>query len=128
MNINLIRLIFAVAAVYDGVLGLLFLFWPGLAFEMFEVTPPNHMGYVQFPAALLMIFAAMFYRVAREPVANRFIMLYGVGLKTSYSGLVFYYLAVSGVPAMWIPWAWADLAFLVLFLFCWSATGKLARS
>lgn len=123
---TVIKFLFTIAALYDGILGLIFLLWPGLAFEMFEVVPPNHFGYVQFPAMLLLIFAAMFVRVAMDPVSNRFIMLYGVGLKASYSGLVFYYLATSGVPAMWVPWAWADLVFGVLFLWAWRATGARA--
>ena len=107
MNVTLVRGLFLVAAIYDGVLGLIFLFQPGLAFELFEVVPPNHFGYVQFSAILLIIFAAMFLRVAREPMANRFLMLYGVALKAGYSGLVFYYLFTTGVPEMWVPWAWA---------------------
>ena len=125
MNVKLVRGLFLVAAVYDGVLGLVFLFQPALAFELFEVVPPNHFGYVQFSAILLIIFAAMFLRVAREPLANRFLMLYGIALKAGYSGLVFYYLLTTGVPAMWVPWAWADLAFLILFLWSWYVTGTL---
>ena len=85
MNTTMVKGLFIIAAIYDGVLGLLFLFAPGLAFEVFEVVPPNHFGYVQFPAILLLIFAAMFYRVAMDPVASRFIMLYGVVLKAGYS-------------------------------------------
>ena len=41
-------------------LGLVFLLSPGWVFHAFAVTPPNHMGYVQFPAALLIVFAIMF--------------------------------------------------------------------
>ena len=125
MNVMLVRALFLVAAIYDGVLGLIFLFKPGFAFELFEVIPPNHFGYVQFSAILLLIFAAMFLRVARDPMANRFIMLYGVALKAGYSGLVFYYILMTGVPAMWVPWAWADLVFLILFLWGWYYTGRL---
>lgn len=128
MNVTMVKGLFVIAAIYDGILGLLFFFFPGLAFEIFEVVPPNHFGYVQFPAILLLIFAAMFYRVSRDPVANRFIMLYGVALKTGYSGLVFYYMLTTGVPAMWVPWAWADLAFLVLFLMSWHFTGRLGEA
>lgn len=125
MNITMVRGLWLIAAIYDGVLGLIFLFQPGLAFEIFEVVPPNHFGYVQFSAILLLIFAAMFLRVARDPMPNRFIMLYGIALKTGYSGLVFYYMMTTGVPAMWVPWAWADLVFLVLFYLSWHFTGKL---
>lgn len=124
MNTTLVKVLFVIAAVYDGVLGLLFLFLPGLAFGIFEVTPPNHFGYVQFPAILLLVFAAMFFRVAMDPVGSRFLMLYGVVLKGGYSGLVFYYMLTTGVPDMWVPWAWADLGFLILFLWSWVSMGR----
>lgn len=128
MNITMVKGLFLVAAIYDGVLGLIFLVQPGLAFELFDVVPPNHFAYVQFPAILLMIFAAMFLRVARDPVPNRFIMLYGIALKTGYSGLAFYYELTTGVSDMWIPWAWADLVFLVLFFISWRYTGTLVSA
>ena len=128
MNVTMVKAIFVIAAIYDGILGLLFLFLPGLAFQIFEVVPPNHFGYVQFPAVLLLIFALMFYRVSQDPVANRFIMVYGMILKLGYSGIVFYYMLTTGVPAMWVPWAWADLVFLVLFFMSWSYTGKLQQT
>jgi hypothetical protein len=61
--------VFWTAAAYDGLLGVLFLIRPGWAFRVFEVTPPNHMGYVQFPAALLIIFGIMF--AARQSRLDR---------------------------------------------------------
>ena len=70
--------LFVVAAFYDGLLGLVFLAAPGLLFELFDVTPPNHMDYVQFPAALLLIFGWMFASVALDAVRNRRLILYGV--------------------------------------------------
>ena len=126
MNIALVKATFLIAALYDGIIGLLGVLFPTLAFEIFEVIPPNHVGYIQFPAILLIIFAAMFYRVARDPVGNRFLMLYGVALKVGYSGLIFSYMLTTGIPFMWVPWAWIDLLFLVLFLVSWSYTGRLA--
>lgn len=125
MNITFVKMIFLIAALYDGIIGLLGVFFPNLAFQVFEVTPPNHAGYVQFPAILLMIFAAMFFRVARDPVSNRFIMLYGVALKAGYSGLIFTYMLTTSIPFMWVPWAWVDLLFLALFLASWFYTGRL---
>ena len=125
MNVTMVKGLFIIAALYDGILGLLFLFAPGFAFEVFEVVPPNHFGYVQFPAILLLIFAAMFFRVAADPLQNRFIILYGVALKAGYSGIVFYYMLTTGIPTMWVPWAWVDLVMLVLFLLSWSYTGRL---
>jgi hypothetical protein len=113
------RVLFAVAGFYDGVLGLVFLFFPAWVFSLYRVEPPNHLGYVQFPALLLLIFAVMFFRVAADPLARRELILYGCGLKVSYCATAFWYQMTRGIPSMWMPWAWADLAFLVLFVLAW---------
>jgi hypothetical protein len=112
---KLIRALYVLAALYDGVLGVAFLFAPGKVFALFGVTPPNHFAYVQFPALLLLVFSALFLQISLNPIENRALIPYGMGLKVSYVGTVFFYSITKGIPHMWIPWAWADLAFLVLF-------------
>jgi uncharacterized membrane protein YfcA len=110
-----ISALFLVAAAYDGILGIAFLLLPGSLFEWFNVTPPNHPGYIEFPAMLLVVFAIMFGTIARNPVANRNLIPFGMLLKVSYCTVVFGYWLHGGIPDMWKPWAVADLAFLVLF-------------
>jgi hypothetical protein len=111
-----IAILFYVSALYDGALGIIFLLFPSAPFRWFEVTPPNHFGYVQFPAALLIIFALLFIMIARNPVANRKLIPFGMLLKVSYCGVVFYHWLAAGIPGMWKPFAWIDLLFLVLFI------------
>ncbi len=111
-----IRPLFALAALYDGVLGLAFLAAPGTPFRLFAVTPPNHMGYVQFPAALLLIFALMFLAVARDPVANRNLIPFGVLLKLAYCLVAGWYWAAGGLPGMWKPFVVVDVVLAVLFV------------
>ena len=118
-NDRLVSILFAVAGVYEGTLGAAFLVAPAALFTWFGVTPPNHFGYVQFPAALLIVFAIMFFAVAANPRANKNLIPYGVLLKASYCGLVFGYWFTQGVPDMWKPFAVADLIFGVLFLWAW---------
>ena len=124
MNKKWIKPLFLVAALYDGVLGLAFIIAPAEIFAMYGVEPPNHMAFVQFPAFLLIIFAFMFYRIATDPVGNRELILYGCGLKVAYCSLVFVYELTTGISSMWIPWAWADLVFLVLFVISWRSLGR----
>ena len=119
-----IRPLFVVAGLYDGILSLAFLFFPLAIFQWFEVTPPIHVGYVQFPALLLLIFAAMFFRIAVNLLGNCDLIPYGIALKAAYSGLVFWHDFTGGVPSMWIPWAWLDVMFMVLFLVAWRQTAK----
>ena len=66
-------------------------------------------------ALILLMFAWLFLSIARNPIANRHLIRYGIWLKASYCGVVFWYEITTGVPDMWIPWAWADLVFLILF-------------
>ena len=110
------RGLFLLAAVYDGVLGVWFLVAPGHPFELFEVTPPNHMAYVQFPAALLLIFGLMFLSIARDPVAHRDLILYGILLKIAYCGVASYHWAMGGIPWMWQPFVLIDAVMGVLFV------------
>ena len=109
-----VSVLFYLAALYDGVLGAAFLVAAPALFEWVGVTPPNHFGYVHFPAALLIVFALMFVSIARDPVSNRGLILYGILLKVSYCAVAFYHWAAGGIPFIWKPFAVADRVFLVL--------------
>jgi hypothetical protein len=121
-----ISALFFFAALYDGILGVLFLTAPGAIFHAVDVAPPNHPAYVQFPAALLIVFALIFVRVAREPIANRSFIIYGILLKVSFFGLAFWYWFSAGIPGFWKPFAVID--FVMCGLFAWSHLALRARS
>src|SRR5262249_32816897 len=112
----LIRALFLVTALYDGILGAVFLIAPTWPFHLFGVVEPNHRAYVQFPAALLIIFALMFLEIARAPERSGNLILYGVLLKLAYCGLAFGYWFTTGIPGMWKGLAVADLIMGVLFV------------
>lgn len=118
---NTLSLLFAIAALYDGLLGMAFLVAGDGMFERFGVTPPNHIGYLQFPAALLIVFAIMFGVIARAPAANRDLIPYGMFLKVSYCGVVFSHWFAGGIPNMWKPFAVCDIVFLVLFVWAYTS-------
>jgi hypothetical protein len=121
MNKSWVKPLFIIAGLYDALLALAFLFFATEIFQWFGVEAPNHPAYVKFPALLLLIFAAMFLRIAGNPVKHRELILYGVGLKIAYSGTAFWYQFTQGISFMWIPPAWADLVFLALFVLAWSS-------
>ena len=118
-----ITLLFGVAAAYDAILGVGFLIAAPALFEWVGVTPPNHFGYVHFPAALLLVFALMFVAIARAPVARRHLIPYGILLKVSYCSVAFYHWLSAGIPDVWKPFAWADLVFLALFIWAYRHLG-----
>jgi hypothetical protein len=118
-----IQALFLVAALYDGALGAIFLIAPGLVFQWANVTPPNHFAYVQFPAALLIIFGLMFAAIARDPAGNRNLIVYGILLKLSYFGIAFWYWFTAGIPGLWKPFAVIDLVMAGLFVWSYQALG-----
>ena len=127
MKPSFVRILFVIAAIYDGILGAAFIFAPHAVLSAFGVTPPNHWGYLQFPGALLITFALLYVAVAREPVGNRNLIPFGAMLKVSYCAVVFGYWFTSGIPDMWKPFALADLVFLVLFLVAYGSLGSEVR-
>lgn len=125
MSTRSIRILFVVAALYDGILGIAFLIAAPALFQWVGVTPPNHFGYVHFPAALLIVFALMFLAIARDPVAKVSLVPYGIMLKVSYCAVAFYHWFTADIPFIWKPFAIADLVFLVAFIWAYSALKKL---
>lgn len=121
-NKRVLAVLFTLAAVYDGLLGIAFLFGSGPLFRWCGVTPPNHPGYVQFSAALLIVFAIMFMAIALDPFKNHNLILYGILLKVSYCGVVLFHWLTAGLPYIWKPFCICDLLFLVLFCWAWAAT------
>jgi hypothetical protein len=116
MSLTWVKVLLVICGIYDGLLGIVVVLAPATFFRIANVTPPNHFGYVQFPALLLIIFCVIFLRGAADPAKRKDALCYGIALKASYSGLVFWYELHGGVPMLWIPWAWTDLGFLALFL------------
>src|SRR3569833_1290445 len=103
MSLWWIKFVLLASAVYDAVIGVAFLFAGAALFRAFGVTPPNHDGYIQFPALVLLIFSVMFLRAAADPVKRCDVLLYGAALKLSYFSLVFWHWLHQAIPSMWIP-------------------------
>ncbi len=122
-----VRILFSIAAIYDGLLGLVFIFAAPAAFRLAGVTPPNHWGYVHFAAGMLVIFALIFLRIARDPAGNRALVIYGILLKACYVATVAWHEFHGGVPSVWKVFAVCDAAFLALFVLSLSRLRAIRR-
>ncbi len=128
MNTTAIRVIFLIAGLYDFFIGLAFLVSGPQIFDATSVPHPNHWGYIQFAALLLMTFGLMFFAIAVRPHGNRNLIPYGILLKASYVGIVSYYWATSAVPMLFKPFAVIDALMLFLFVTAYRSLSSSARS
>jgi hypothetical protein len=119
-----IKPLFIVSGIYDTILGAAFLLFSRAVFARTGVTLPNNMDYLHFPALLLILFAIMYFRIAGDPQGRRELIPYGMGLKVAYIVTVFWHQLHGGIPALWIPWAWADAVFLLLFIAAWRSLSR----
>jgi len=118
-NHAIVRVLFVVAGLYDGILGIMFLVMPARILAISGVGFAENVGYLQFPAALLVVFAAMFFAIAARPAANRYLIPYGVGLKVAYCAIVFWHWHLGESAALWKPFAVCDALFAGLFLWAY---------
>lgn len=111
-----IRALFLVAAAYDGLLGLAFLFAGQRIFAALGITPPNHWGYVDFGAGILVLFGILFLQVAKDPGKYCLLIPYGILLKVCYVATVAgHWCFGEGLPNLWKVFAAADTLFAILF-------------
>ncbi len=116
MSVQIIRALFYLSAAYDGSLAIIFIFAPAVPFQYFAVPPPDHWAYVQFPAAVLLIFAVMFLDIARDPKGNVNLIPYGILLKVAYCGVSGAYWYLSQLPGMWQLFFVCDLLMMIAYL------------
>lgn len=115
-NKKLISIFFYICAAYDGLLGILFLLMPMFVYDLYNITPPNHLGYIQFPAMILITFAIMFIQIASEPQKNINLIPFGILLKISYCFMTFGHWAIGDIPSIWKLFAIFDTLFGILFV------------
>lgn len=121
---QLAKIVFSIAFLYDLILGIGYLFFTKNIYDHFGVDLPNHMGYIQFPALLLLIFALMFYQIAKSPEENKYLMIYSMLMKLAFSVIVIYHWLNDSIPNMWKPFSIADILFALLFFYAYLNTEK----
>ena len=128
MNTKWMKMAFGTSALYDGVLAIVFLFFGPALYDYFGIERPNHMGYLHFPALLLVLFTMMYWQIASDPAKYADLIPYGIGLKVAYCGVVFYHWLTGMIPTMWIPFAWIDFVYLILFVQAWRTVRTVNRT
>jgi hypothetical protein len=111
------RPFFLVAALYDIILGAVFVVASEPILKAIGMTLPPHIAYIQLAAVFIFVQGLSYWLAFRDPFANLGIVRVGVAYKVAYAGLVLYYLVIGQLPSVFfIPWAVFDLVFLVGFV------------
>ena len=113
---NRVRPALLIGAVYDGLIGLAFLFLAEPIFRALGIVGPADPVYVQLAAGLIAIMGLGFFLAWRDPLLNRGLVLLGAVFKGFYIVLAGYALIRGDVPhPVFLVFAVVDVLFLIVF-------------
>ncbi len=116
-NENLFRILFLIAALYDFILGFVFLvFWQPIFDDILKLQHPNYLAFYQAAAAFVFNMGIGFYFVYRNMYRNVDIVKLGIVFKIFYSAIAFYWVIAEGMPGIFAAFGFADLAFIAFFI------------
>jgi hypothetical protein len=124
------RSLFAVAGVYDVLLGLAFTFFPGPAFGALGIREklPAFGGYLTLLGAFVLVIGLAYFLIARGDLQkNSDLILVGALYKLGYAATAFFYWSAGTLPhvAFGALFGVADALFFVLMAECyWSLHKK----
>lgn len=117
MNRSFYRMVFLTAALYDLVLGLVFLFAHPWLYGVLSLPLPTEPAYLHAAAAFVLVQGIMYYVVQRDMVRNRDLVLVGAIYKGAYAAVAFYHWTLGDLPhPLFAVFGVLDVAFLTLFV------------
>ena len=116
-SLNWFKMLFLLAALYDGVLGVAFLFFYGPIYQSLGVPLPNSPSYIHLSAAFVLAQGVGYWFVYRNMLRNVDLVKVGVVYKAAYTLVSAYYLLAGQLlHAMFAWFAVCDLLFLLAFV------------
>ena len=116
-SLNWFKMLFLLAALYDGVLGVVFLFFYGPIYQSLGVPLPNRPSYIHLSAAFVLAQGVGYWFVYRNMLRNVDLVKVGVVYKAAYTLVSAYYLLAGQLlHAMFAWFAVCDLLFLLAFV------------
>lgn len=114
------RLLLTAAALYDGILGLLFLLFFRPILGLLGAAVPENPVYLQLAAGCIALFGLGFWHAAQHPVRNLDLVRLGTGLKVFFVCLAAYAAAVGLLPhPIFLVLALLDALFVVGVVVLW---------
>ena len=122
------RGIFAVAAIYDLVIGVVFLFFGRLAFDVLNIEDKYpEGGFVQLLGAFVLVLGVGYYMIWRNDLwRNRDLIAIGALYKLAYTGVGVWIAVFDDLPhvVFLLGFGVADAVFLVVMAECWLYLGE----
>jgi uncharacterized membrane protein HdeD (DUF308 family) len=127
------RSLFTLAAIYDGLLGITFTFFPTPAFDALGIREklPAFGGYLTLLGAFVLVIGIAYFLIARGDLQrNADLILVGTLYKLAYSATAFYYWLGGNIPHVIFValFGVADAVFFVLMAECYLSLKKEAKS
>src|SRR5208282_6910760 len=118
------RSLFAIAAVYDVLLGITFTFFPARAFGALNISDklPAFGGYLTLLGVFVMVIGIAYFLIARGDLRrNADLILIGTLYKLAYAGTAFFYWSQGNLPhvAFGALFGVADAVFFILMAECY---------
>jgi len=109
--------LFLIAALYDLILGIAFLFFYKILYLFLNIPLPENPAYLSLSAMFVFVIGIGYYLIYLDIYANRDLAKLGVIYKFAYAAIAFYYLIFGAVPHfIFIVFALIDLVFAFLFI------------
>jgi len=116
-----IRAIFICAGLFESFNGLVFLIIPAKVFKAVNLTLPADIELLQLIALITLVFAVMYFNIAKNPAANRNLIPYAILGNVSFCLVVFFHRLTGDMPDVWVSTAFINLAFLTGFIMSYKA-------
>ena len=118
-NLAFYKGVFAVAAAYDLVLGVVFLFLYPWVYGVMGIALPTEPAYLETSAAFVLVQGFMYILVYRNVERNRDLILVAVIYKLAYAAISLYHFGLGDLPhTLFAVSGFLDLGFVVLFVLC----------
>ena len=111
------KCLFLIAALYDFILGIAFLFFYKPLFALFNIVLPENPAYLSLSAAFVFVIGIGYYFIYKDVYSNRDLAKLGTIYKLAYAVIVFYYFFLGLVPhVIFTALGVTDLIFMFLFI------------
>jgi len=120
-----VRAVFICSGLFESFNGIVFLVIPGKIFQALNLALPADIELMQLVSLITLVFAVMYFNIARNPIANRNLIPYGILGNISFCLVVFGHRLTGEMPDAWVFTAFINIVFLTGFILSYKALKRI---